>query len=65
VKSVTVLFVKNTELDSKPMASSTATIVPSSSHLELVGKVDGFDLAINGAVHVPKEDGLISISDDR
>jgi len=47
------------------MAAATATIVPSSSHLELVGKVDGFDYAINGAVHVPKEDGLISISDDR
>jgi len=47
------------------MASSADTIAPSSSHLELVGKVDGFDDAINGAVHIPKEDGLISISDDR
>ena len=47
------------------MASSTATIAPSSSHLELVGKVDGFDDAVSGAVHVPKEDGVISISDDR
>jgi len=53
------------ELVIKLMAAATATIVPSSSHLELVGKVDGFDYAINGAVHVPKEDGLISISDDR
>ena len=59
------LFVRSTKVDVKLMASSTATIVPSSSHLELVGKVDGFDDAISGAVHVPKEDGLISISDDR
>jgi len=54
-----------TDLDIRLMASSSDSIVPSSSHLELVGKVDGFDDAINGAVHVPKEDGVISISDDR
>ena len=47
------------------MALSTDTAVRSSSHLELVGKVDGFDDAISGAVHVPKEDGVISISEDR
>ena len=60
-----MLFVKSVELVIKLMASSTDTMVPSSSHLELVGKVDGFDDAINGAVHVPNEDGVISISDDR
>jgi len=35
------------------------------SQLNLVSKLDGFDEIVNAAVHVPKEDGIITISDDR
>lgn len=34
-------------------------------HLELVGKVEGYDDPINMAVLVPREEGVIAISDDR
>lgn len=35
------------------------------ARLELVGKVDGCDDVVNMAVIVPKEDGVITVSDDR
>lgn len=42
-----------------------AGVESSSGRLELVGKVEGYDDSVNMAVIVPREEGVICISDDR
>ena len=45
--------------------NEAATNPVSSGHIELIGRIDGYEDGVNVAISVPKEDGVICISEDR